>query len=248
MKKILVCLHGWGASKASFTELTAALQGSDIDVVALDLPGFGDEPEPNKAFTNDDYADWVIDWLVKSEKLRVNSEWYLLGHSAGGRIAIKLVTEKLTALSSQLTAPSHLFLCAAAGIRHPRHIRRVIGLTLSKTGKFFLSIPGLKVLQPIAKRLLYKLIRVHDYEKATPIMKQTLIEVTAEDLTPLLSKIDVPTDLFWGTDDGMTPYNDAKIMEREIKNSTLHTYPGVRHRVHRDRATEISQVLRTTCV
>ena len=244
MSKKILCLHGWGASKESFTELRAALEGSDIALITPDLPGFGDEPEPDHAFTNDDYADWVINWVVESGKLKEESEWYILGHSAGGRIVIKLLTDKLSTLNSQLSTPKHAFLCAAAGLRRRRHVKRVVGLVISKSGKHLLSVPGLKKLQPIARKLLYKLIRVHDYEKASEVMKQTLINVTKEDLHPLLKKISTPVDLFWGTDDGMTPYGDAVIMDAEIPNSKLHSYKGVHHRVHRDRASEIAEVIR----
>jgi len=244
MKSILLCLHGWGGSSESFTELREALKGSDIEVLAPDLPGFGGKPEPDRPWTTDDYAEWVITWLVESGKLKVESDWTLLGHSHGGRIVIKLLTQKLSTLNSQLSTPSHLFLCAPAGIRHPRHFKRIAGLLLAKTGTFFLSIPGMRSLQPLGKKLLYKLVRVHDYEKASPVMRETMIRVSAEDLRPLLSKITVPTDLFWGTEDGMTPYGDAKIMEREIPDAVLHTYPGVRHRVHRDRAAEIATIIK----
>lgn len=244
-KTVLVCLHGWGGSKESFTELREALKDSDMEVLTPDLPGFGDEPEPKEPFTNDDYAHWVIEWLRTNNQQLTTNNWYLLGHSHGGRIAIKLLTEHFSTLNSQCSAPSHVFLCAAAGIRHPRHFKRITGLILAKTGKFLVSIPGLRHLAPLGKKLLYKLVRVHDYEKASPIMRQTLINVSKEDLRPLLKDITVPVDLFWGTDDGMTPYGDAKIMEAEIPEATLHTFKGVRHRVHRDRAVEIAGILQS---
>jgi len=240
-KPILLCLHGWGGSAESFTQLREALKDTDIEVVTPDLPGFGDEPEPNHPFTIDDYCDWVIKWKVESGKWKKDEDWYLLGHSHGGRIAIKLVTSKLPTANCQL--PSHLFLCASAGIHHPRHFKRTIGLTLAKGGKALFAIPGFKKLEPIGKKLLYKLVRVHDYEKASDVMRKTLIHCTQENLRPLLKEITVPTDLFWGTDDGMTPYGDAKIMEAEIPRATLHTYKGVHHGVHRDSAKEIAKVI-----
>lgn len=138
----------------------------------------------------------------------------------------------------------HVYLCAAAGIRHPRHFKRIIGLTLAKTGALLLSIPLLRRLQPLGKKLLYKLVRVHDYEQASPVMRQTLIKVSAVNLRPLLKTINIPTDIFWGTDDGMTPYTDALVMQKEIPESVLHTYEGIRHGVHRDRAKEIAAVIR----
>ncbi len=248
MRPILVCIHGWGGSKESFTELREALKGQDIEILTPDLPGFGDEPEPDRPWSTDDYADWVEQWLqTKLRDLGLgtrNQKILLLGHSHGGRIALKLATQ---APNPQSLVPiTHLFLCASAGIRHPRHFKRIIGLTLAKIGKFFLMIPGLKALEPLGKKFLYKLVRVHDYEKASPVMRETLIKVTAEDLRPLLSKVTVPTDIFWGTDDGMTPVSDGKLMHREIKGSHLHLYPGIRHRVHRDKAQEIAAVILKT--
>lgn len=233
MSHTLVCLHGWGGTRESFTELRAALEGSGITILTPDLPGFGSEPEPKKAWTVDHYAGWVAGFITHN----VQGPFLLLGHSHGGRIALKLA-------AMQKLPIQRLFLCAAAGIRHPRHIKRVIGLTLAKSGKALTAIPGLKSLGPLGKKLLYKLVRVHDYEQASPVMRQTLINVSREDLRPLLKNIDVPTDIFWGKQDGMTPFSDALIMNREIKNSVLHAYDDVRHRVHRDRASEIADVIR----
>ena len=235
MPKTLVCLHGWGASKASFTELRAALQGTDIAILTPDLPGFGDAGEPEKAFSMDDYAQWAKQYIEDN----VTGNYLLLGHSHGGRIIIKMLGE------TDVKKPTHVFLCAAAGIRRPRHFKRALGLMLAKGGKLLFSLPLIKKLEPTGKKLLYKLVRVHDYENASEVMRKTLINVSSEDLRPLLPRIDVPTDIFWGEDDGMTPFADAKIMAAEIPNATLHAYKNVRHRVHRDRAPDIAEVIRS---
>ncbi len=234
---ILLCLHGWGGSKESFTELRKALNDTDIEILTPDLPGFGDEPEPTKTWTNDDYADWVRDWIGRNigEK-----RFLLLGHSHGGRIAVKLAARHSLPIT-------HLYLCAPAGIRRRQPVKRFVGLALAKTGKALLSLPILlNHAKPLARRVLYRLLRTHDYEQASPAMRQTMIRVTTEDMRPLLAGIHIPTDIFWGTDDRMTPYTDAVIVKNGIKGSVLHTYPGVTHRVHRDRAKEIASVIKRT--
>ncbi len=138
----------------------------------------------------------------------------------------------------------HLYLCAAAGIRRTWHIKRFIGYVLAKVGKVVLSIPGMKRLAPLGEHILYKLMRVHDYERASEVMKKTLINVTNEDLRPLLHNITIPTDLFWGTDDTMTPLADGFVMRDAIKGSRLHVYQGVKHSVHRAKAADIASVIR----
>ncbi len=242
---VLVCLHGWGGSKESFTELRQALRNTAIAVHTPDLPGFGNESEPKKPWTTDDYADWVIHWILKNTPQDNDTQLYLLGHSHGGRIALKIAHRQCVD-SHQKKLPKtiqHIFLCAPAGIRHARHFKRIIGLILAKTGKVALSLPLLNKLVPLGKKLLYTLVRVHDYERASDIMRKTLINVSRENLRPLLRYIRIPTDLFWGKDDGMTPFSDALIMEKEIPECSLHAFEGVRHSVHRDRAMHIASTI-----
>ena len=234
-KPVLLCLHGWGGSKESFTELRQALKGTNMEICTPDLPGFGAEPEPSTPWSVDDYANWVEQYITANHL----ENFQLLGHSHGGRIIIKMMTRGTV-------HPTHVYLCAAAGIRHPRHFKRIIGLSLAKIGRAIFSLPGLHLVQSHARKFLYKLVRVHDYEKASPLMQKTLQLVSGEDLRPLLKNIKVPTDSFWGTEDSMTPYSDALIMEKEIPNSNLHSFLGVRHRVHREKAKEIANVITTT--
>lgn len=233
-KPVLVCLHGWGGSKESFNELRKALKGTDIEILTPDLPGFGKAKEPKKPWKNNDYADWAEDWIHK----HTDGPIFLLGHSHGGRIAMKLCIRGDTKVK-------HLFLCASAGIRHSRHIRRIIGLTIAKPGNVLLSFPLLRKLKPVGKKFLYKLVRVHDYEKASPIMQETLRNVTREDFRHYLQKIRVPTDIFWGEEDHMTPYKDATIIHRGIKKSTLHSFSGVRHAIHKERAKDIAAEIKS---
>ncbi len=239
--RTLVCLHGWGGSSESFTELRSALADADLQILTPDLPGFGTAQEPDRPWNVEDYVAWLERYLTAN----VVGPYELLGHSHGGRVAIAFCS-RVSHPAPRIPHPDHLYLCAAAGIRHPRHVKRIFGLMLAKLGRWLLGIPGLKALQPLGRKALYRLVRVHDYERASPTMQQTIIKVSAQDLRPLLHEIMIPTDIFWGTDDGMTPIGDALLMHREIPRSALHTFPGVRHRVHRDCAPQIAAVIRAT--
>lgn len=236
MRATLLCLHGWGGSSSSFNTLRTKLQDADVEFLAPDLPGFGTEPEPDEPWNVDSYGTWVVGWLKKNRQSK--GPLLLLGHSHGGRIALKLVA------SGTLT-PDHLYLCAPAINRHHRYrLRRKVGQTLAKTGKAVLSLPVLSAFAPLGKTALYKLMRVHDYEKASPIMQKTLVLVTQEDISLLADRISVPTDLFWGNEDSQTPVEDGEFLASAIKPCRLHRYAGVRHAVHCDRAAEIAAVIR----
>lgn len=235
MRPTLLCLHGWGGSKDSFGPLRDALAGTDLEILTPDLPGFGAEPDPPSPWTVDDYAAWVKTWTEKNKK--GDGPLWILGHSHGGRTAIVLAAKSMLPVE-------RLFLCAPAINRNRRYfLRRTLGVALAKTGKFLLSIPGLSALAPAAKKLLYTLLRVHDYERANPLMQRTLVLVTKDDLTPLFPSVRQPVDLFWGDKDGQTPIGDARYMQPLLPHCELHVYPGTRHAVHKTNAREIAAVI-----
>lgn len=247
MQRVLVCLHGWGGSKESFQELQAACAYAGITFLVPDLPGFGSEPEPNTPWHNDDYADWVQQWIAAALQVLPSpaTSIEIVGHSHGGRIAMKLAYRQSTGSVLPFTI-THLHLIAAAGIFHGRHIKRIIGLSLAKTGKLFVSLPGAKFLAPFAKKVLYRLVRVHDYERASPCMQTTMQYVVREDFRPIVPCIQVPADIYWGTNDGMTPVSDAYFLHKYLPRSTLHVYEHARHGIHKTNATEIAAVIIAT--
>ena len=84
-RQTLLCLHGLGATKASFLPTVAALSGG-YRVVAMDLPGFGESDKPIG-------APYDAAWFARSvfetlDALGVKRAW-VAGNSMGGRVAIE---------------------------------------------------------------------------------------------------------------------------------------------------------------
>ena len=84
-RQTLLCLHGLGATKASFLPTVAALS-SGYRVVAMDLPGFGESDKPIG-------APYDAAWFARSafetlDALGVKRAW-VAGNSMGGRVAIE---------------------------------------------------------------------------------------------------------------------------------------------------------------
>jgi pimeloyl-ACP methyl ester carboxylesterase len=84
-RQTVLCIHGLGATKASFLPTVAALADSHR-VVAMDLPGFGESDKPIGApYDSAWFARTVFDTL---DALDVDRVW-LAGNSMGGRVAIE---------------------------------------------------------------------------------------------------------------------------------------------------------------
>lgn len=200
--KSVVILHGWGSSKDVFKSMIEFLS-ANYQVIALDLPGFGSSEALNIAWTLDDYVACVEEFLTK---LNIKKPT-LIGHSFGGRISIKMGSSKRYILDK-------IILIDSAGIG-----RKTKSNFKIKVLKFLKNTIG-KIMPGLVKKMKDK-IGSTDYKNASPIMKETLVNVVREDLTELLPKIDYSTLLIWGENDQDTPIEDAYLMENKIKDSGL---------------------------
>ncbi len=82
----VICIHGLGATKASFLPTVAAL-ADDWRVIAIDLPGFGESDKPlSAAYDAPYFADAVTALLDEFGIDRA----HLIGNSMGGRVAIEV--------------------------------------------------------------------------------------------------------------------------------------------------------------
>lgn len=215
-KEILI-LHGWGASIASFAPVVKRLS-TRYKVYILDLPGFGESDEPNKAFSVEDYAILVRKFI---DELKINHP-LLIGHSFGGRIIIKLVG-KLGYV------PSKIILVDSAGIKPRRGLDYYFKVYSYKLAK---KLVRLVCSQEKADKIIADMRNKKgstDYNNASENLKKTFIQVVNEDLKEHLPNIKVPTLLIWGDKDDATPLRDGKLMEKLIPDAGLVVFKGAGH-------------------
>ena len=68
-----------------------------------------------------------------------------------------------------------------------------------------------------------------DYKAATPIMRETLVEVVNEDLSKYAREIEEPTLLIWGENDEEAPVAEAKELEKIMIDAALIIIPGTHY-------------------
>ena len=219
----LLLLHGWGADSRSWS-LVAGNLPQNLRVVIPDLPGFGASSIPPPSFTLSDYAA-VVGNLI--QKLQLKNP-VLIGHSFGGRIAVKLIS-----LNPKLV--SKLILVDSAGLKSgSKNIIRILAGFL----KPLFRLPLLKNFRPP----LLKIIASDDYLAAGPLAP-VFKNILAENLRPLLAKITAPTLVIWGENDTVTPLAAAEIFNREIRNSRLAVIKNAGHFPFFDQPEEFIKIL-----
>lgn len=227
----LLILHGWGGSSNSWLRVLEYLKNNFL-IVCPDLPGFGKTSPPPKPWTLLDYTHFIKNFISEFNF----KEIFLLGHSFGGRIAIKfsVIWPKMV---------KKLILCSSAGIKEKLKIWQNIIFYFSLVGNAIFSRNFLKRFEDKAKNLFYIFFRNLDYGKAKGVMKETMKNILAEDLLPEIEKITSNTLIVWGENDNILPIKFAFLFKEKIKNSELQILPKIKHSPHLEDPSQLSKVI-----
>lgn len=217
----VLVLHGWGGSSDSWKAVQVGLAQHGYLVIVPDLPGFGKTLAPRSIWGLQDYLSFVH---KLAEKLSLRS-FFLIGHSFGGRIAVKFAVQYPHLLYGLVLADS-------AGIPGRPSFTTKLIRRFVKIGKIVLSLRIFSWMREFAKGLLYILLRNSDYVKAKGIMRETMKEILKENISPSLPFIITPTFIVWGENDRMTPLENAYVFQKSIPNAQLKVFPGVGHSLH----------------
>ncbi len=204
--KDVLLLHGWGQNIQMMKPIGDNLCRNHR-ITIIDFPGFGESDEPLVPWTIRDYAV-LVEKLVKELGIK---KPVVMGHSFGGRVAIYFSAdnpiEKLVLFGSPC-------------------IREETALPLSvRILKKLKTLPGLDKLGEKMK----KYIGSRDYKAASPIMRQTLVNVVNEDLASYARRIEEPTLLIWGENDTEAPVEGAKELEKIMIDAGLIILPGTHY-------------------
>lgn len=204
--KDILLLHGWGQN----IEMMKMLGDNFSDrfrITILDFPGFGFSEEPSESWNIKDYADMLEEFI---NELDIKKP-IIMGHSFGGRVAIRYsanhVVEKIVLFGSP---------CVREDTELPLNVKILKGIK---------KLPGMDKIGEFAKNF----IGSRDYKAASPIMRQTLVNVVNEDLSKYAKEIDCPTLLIWGENDLEAPVSDAKILESIMVDAALIVLPGTHY-------------------
>jgi pimeloyl-ACP methyl ester carboxylesterase len=221
--KIFV-LHGWTYQVEKWTLFIKSLEEKGFNVNLLKIPGLTEKLD--SVWNIDNYVTWLNEKISNSEKV------ILIGHSNGGRISLAFALKYPQKVKQ-------LILIDSTGIYHnelPIKLKRFVFKYIAKIGR--------KVTQSeTLRKALYKLSRESDYEKASPIVRQTMVNLITFDISSFLNKVKVPTLIIWGRHDTITPLTDGKLMHQLISGSKLEIIKNARHSPQFTHPKEVTQII-----
>ena len=204
--KDIILLHGWGQN-IEMMKFIGDRFSDKFHITILDFPGFGESSEPLVPWSIDDYY-LMLEEFIKKVKVK---KPIVIGHSFGGRVGIRYSAnnsiEKLVLFGSP---------CIRVAEELPLYVKFL---------KKLKTLPGLNSFGEFMKNY----IGSRDYKAASPIMRQTLVNVVNEDLSGYARKIEEPTLLIWGEYDTEAPLSDAKELEKIMLDAALIVLPGTHY-------------------
>ncbi len=173
-----VLIHGIGMGRSVFADLVAHLDGSG-EVVAIDLPGYGEAPEPERVLTMERTADLVAAYLAS----HVRRPAVLVGHSMGAQVGLEVAA------------------------RHPEAVSKLVlvGPTVDPSARTATHQLA-RLLRDIAVESPKVIARgAREYVRAGPRLRtkfRAMLEHRPEDV---LAKVSAPTLVLLGEDDVVAP-------------------------------------------
>lgn len=194
--RTIVFLHGWGANRALMKQAFGTMLPHWRHIY-VDLPGFGTSTAL-AAMDSYGYAHVMRAFL---ERIGIENDVLIAGHSFGGKVAL-------------LLAPTHLVLLSSAGIVWQKPFRIKASIWLAKR------------FNALGLGFMRSLFSARDAKGLDLVMYDTFKRVVDEDMSEAFRNYRGRALLCWGEGDSATPLKSAHKIAGLIDDHALKTYDG----------------------
>ena len=234
----VVLLHGWGSHAQNMAPVARALDAT-YRVHNVDLPGHGSSPPPPEPWGVPEFAG-LVDTYIKEE---IGRPATLFGHSNGGRIALYMASTP-----SMDAAVSRLVLVSPSGVAPDRSWSTQAKAGLARVLKAPIQILPPPLRDPaedwLRHTILWRALGSSDYNAASGIMRETFVRTVTHHLDDQLARIDVPTLLFWGTEDPAISARQVQRIQSALADCGVVELPGAGHYSYLDEPATVMSATR----
>lgn len=236
---VVVLLHGFPLNRAMWDAQVEALRAS-CRVITPDLRGLGETGATQGPATMEEMASDVAALLDALGVGRV----VLGGLSMGGYVALAFLRQLPERVCALILADTR----AGADSEEARRNREEVASLALREG-----------MGPIADAMIPKLLSADTLERSPEIVsrvREMVLSTNPEgaaaaqrgmaarrDQTDLLSRLGVPTLIIVGSEDKITPPDEAEAMQRTVRGSRLELIEGAAHLSNVERPNDFNRVL-----
>ena len=230
----VVFVHGFMGGSRQWQRQFDALIG--LDVIALDLPGFGENAQLDALGSIVGYAEWALDEL----STRGIEKFQLVGHSMGGMIVQEMVIR-----APQRVDQLVLYGTGATGVLPGR-------FETIATSKHRADADGPRATaRRISATWFLEQEEAEAYEECAKIAEQCSLETILTGLDAMqgwsgsdqLKAIKARTLVIWGDHDRTYPWCQTEQLWQSIRGANLSVIPDCAHAAHLEKPELFNNVL-----
>ena len=197
-----VLIHGIGMGRSIFADLDDHLDRT-ARTIAIDLPGYGDAPEPPRVLTMERTADLVAAFI----RARCVGPVVVVGHSMGTQVAVEIAA------------------------RHPQLVRSIvlIGPTVNRRERTARA-QVLRLAQDLAlesPRVIF--VGAREYVRAGPRLRAKFRAMLVHRPEMTYPRVDVPALVLRGENDYVSPRSWCRFVAASLPTGRLAEVPGHGH-------------------
>jgi 2-hydroxy-6-oxonona-2,4-dienedioate hydrolase len=232
----LVLVHGFMGGSRQWEGQIAALSGA-VDVVAVDLPGFGANSDLRAPDNIEAFARWVVEDL----SARGVERFHLLGHSMGGMVA-----QEIAAMYSDRVERLVLYATGATGVLPGR-------FETIQASKSRARAEGARTTaRRIAATWFLDRELAAGFEDCAAIAERSSMQAIFAGLDAMqawdgvdnLQTISAKTLVVWGDQDRTYPWRQTERLWTSIEQCSLAVIPQCAHAVHLENPYVFNALLR----
>jgi pimeloyl-ACP methyl ester carboxylesterase len=201
-RDVYLLIHGIGMGRTVFSGLAEGLVGVGR-VIAVDLPGYGEAPEPPRILAIERMADLIGAYL----RADVDRPAIVVGHSMGAQVALEVA------------------------VRHPSLVQALVLLgpstdpiARSARAQFWRLVRDIAVEKP---RVILRGAR--EYVRAGPRLRGKYRAMLAHRPEDVFDKVTAPTLVIRGAEDVVAPHAWCAQIASGIRDARLVEIPGHGH-------------------
>lgn len=231
----LIFLHYWAGSGREWHAVASDL-GVDCTCLTPDLGGFGDAAPPAGGYSVDAYAS-AVEFLISQQQL---TEYVVVGHSMGGKIALALAARQPAGLRGLvLLSPSPPTPEPMTEDERQQSLRSYGDPAAAE--QTFHKITA----RPLPDELHQQVV-ADNLRSSQAAWDAWLLQGSREDLCARMPRVQVPMCLIVGTADAVLP---PQVHQRELlpclpESTTLHLVEGAGHLLPLEAPGEVVQLMR----
>lgn len=194
--KDLVFFHGYGANKECFLPQINYFSRF-YRVTAFDFPAFGESDDIPMPWSVGDYARYTEDFLDGLALV----EPYVLAHSFGARVAIKMAASGYPFEKMVLTGGA--------------------GIILNRNAAYRIKVKLYRAVKKLFPEYAERRFGSEEYRALSPVRRESYKKIVNEDLREDAQKVAPPVLLLYGERDKTTPVKAGEIYRDKMPNAEL---------------------------